>query len=135
MDTAPHVDARELAGALLRAARAHAGLSQRELAAKIGVAVSTIGRAEGSRGPGPSWALLVRAVTACGCSIDITADDAVRSWRWEFEDVRDKGSRHLPAHLEAWRLVRASQWSSFHKYSCFSRPPVPPYSYTMRPRR
>jgi DNA-binding XRE family transcriptional regulator len=60
MNAVPHVDARELAGAILRAARAHAGLSQRELAAKIGVAVSTIGRAEGSQGPGPSWALLVR---------------------------------------------------------------------------
>jgi len=134
-DTAPDIDARELAGAILRAARAHAGLSQRELAAKIGVAISTIGRVEGRRGPAPSWALLVKAATACGCAISITADDAVTPWRWEFEDVRDQAARHFPAHLEAWRLTRASQWSSFHKYSCFSKPPVPPYSYTMRPRR
>ena len=133
------IDPHALAGALLRAARAHAGVSQRELAARLAVAASMVGRAEGSRGPAPSWALVVRAVAACGCSITITPDDPpgrrVRSWEWEFEDVRDKAARHLPAHLEVWPVLRASEWSSFHKYSCFANPPFPPYSYWMRRRR
>jgi transcriptional regulator with XRE-family HTH domain len=139
MDSTPDVDARKLAGAILRSARAHAGLSQRELAAKVGVARSTIGRAEGSRGPAPGWALIVRAVAACGCSMSITpAESTMRglgSWRWDFEGVRDRAARHLPAHLEVWPVLRASAWSSFHKYSCFANPPVPLYSYTMRRRR
>jgi transcriptional regulator with XRE-family HTH domain len=128
-------DPRALAGVILRASRAHAGLSQRELAAKIGVARSTIGRVEGNRGSAPGWELMVKAVSACGCLISIVPDDELEFWQWEFEDVRDQAARHLPAHLEVWRLTRASQWSSFHKYSCFANPPVPPYSYSMRPRR
>ncbi|MGH8824130.1 MAG: helix-turn-helix domain-containing protein, partial [Jiangellaceae bacterium] len=41
-------DPHELAGAMLRSMRARAGFSQRELAAKAGVSVSTVSRAEGS---------------------------------------------------------------------------------------
>jgi transcriptional regulator with XRE-family HTH domain len=136
-DAAP--DPRLLAGAVLRAARAYAGLSQRELAARAGVAISTIGPVEGRRGSAPSWALMVRATAACDCSISISpaapSGRRPESWQWEFEALRDHGDRHLPAHLEIWPVLRASQWSSFHKYSCFANPPVPPYSYSMRPRR
>jgi transcriptional regulator with XRE-family HTH domain len=129
------VDPRSLAGEILRASRAYAGLSQRELAAKLGVARSTIGRVEGNRGAAPGWSLMVRAVSACECLISIAPYDALESWRWEFEHVRDLAARHFPAHLEAWRLARPSEWSSFHKYSCFANPPIPVYSYWMRPRR
>jgi transcriptional regulator with XRE-family HTH domain len=138
-DPQVETDPRLVAGAILRAARAYAGLSQRELAAKAGLAVSTIGRAEGTRGPTPSWAVIVRAVTACGCSISITpsapSGHGPGLWRWEFEDLRDEAGRHLPAHLQIWPVLRASKWSSFHKFSCYANPPIPPYSYSMRPRR
>ncbi|MGH8825538.1 MAG: helix-turn-helix domain-containing protein [Jiangellaceae bacterium] len=131
-------DPHELAGAMLRSMRACAGLSQRELAAKAGVSVSTVSRAEGGGGASPSWHSMVRLAQACGCSIwfgvpnGALAETAVP---WPFEAVRDNGDRHLPAHLDVWRLTRAREWSSFHKYSCYADPPFPPYSYRMRPRR
>lgn len=126
----------ELAGAMLRSMRAYAGLSQRELAAKAGVSVSTVSRTEGRGGAPPSWDSMVRLARACGCSVWFgIPDSATVATSWPFEAARDSGGRHLPAHLAVWRLGRAREWSSFHKYSCFADPPFPPYSYTMRPRR
>ncbi len=126
-----------LAGVLLRAMRAHAGLSQRELARRAGVPLSTIAGAEGTRGSAPSWVSMVRAAAACGCVISArSADpDDIRLGPWQFDGVRDQGARHLPAHLDVWRLGRATEWSSFHKYSCYANPPFPTYSFQMRPRR
>jgi transcriptional regulator with XRE-family HTH domain len=130
------VNPHELAGAMLRSMRAYAGLSQRELAAKAGVSVSTVSRAEGRGGAPPSWDSMVRLARACGCSVWFgIPDSATVATSWPFEAARDSGGRHLPAHLAVWRLGRAREWSSFHKYSCFADPPFPPYSYTMRPRR
>jgi transcriptional regulator with XRE-family HTH domain len=129
-------DAHELAGAMLRSMRAHAGLSQRELAARAGVSVSTVSRAEGRGGAPPSWESMVRLAGACGCSIWFhVPDQASAGSSWPFEAVRDEGGRHLPAHLDVWRLAKANEWSSFHKYSCYSNPPFPPYSYSMRRRK
>jgi transcriptional regulator with XRE-family HTH domain len=127
------------AGALLRAMRAHARLSQRELARRAGLPPSTIAGAEGAAGSAPSWASMVRAAAACGCLISVCPADqvevGVRLGPWQFDGVRDQGARHLPAHLDVWRLGRASEWSSFHKYSCYANPPFPTYSFQMRPRR
>jgi transcriptional regulator with XRE-family HTH domain len=126
-----------LAGVLLRAMRAHARLSQRELARRAGVPLSTIARAESPRGSAPSWVSMVRAAAACGCVISVSSADKddVRLEPWLFDGVRDRGARHLPAHLDVWRLGQASEWSSFHKYSCYANPPAPTYSFQMRPRR
>ena len=125
------------AGVLLRALRAHARLSQRELARRAGVPLSTIAGAEGAGGSAPSWASMVRAAAACGCVISVSPADQVnvRLGPWQFDGVRNQGARHLPAHLDVWRLGRASEWSSFHKYSCYAKPPSPTYSFQMRPRR
>lgn len=132
MDVDPHT----LAGEILRAMRAHARLSQRELAAAAGISVSTVARAERASGAAPSWASMVRAAEACGCEIAVVPagrqDERLGPWR--FDGTRDEGGRHLPAHLEVWRLGRAWEWSSFHKYSCYARPPFPEHSYRMRPR-
>jgi transcriptional regulator with XRE-family HTH domain len=132
----PETDAHELAGAMLRSMRAYSGLSQRELAAKAGVSVSTVSRPEGRGGAPPSWESMVRLAGACGCSIWFHVPDQTGAGApWPFEAVRDEGGRHLPAHLDVWRLAKAHEWSSFHKYSCYANPPFPPYSYWMRPRQ
>ena len=130
-------DPRVLAGVLLRAMRAHARLSQRELARRAGVPLSTIAGAEGTGGSAPSWVSMVRSAAACGCVISVSSadQDDVRLGLWQFDGVRDQGARHLPAHLDVWRLGRASEWSSFHKYSCYANPPYPAYSFQTRPRR
>ena len=129
-------NAHELAGTMLRSMRAYAGLSQRELAAKAGVSVSTVSRVEGRGGAPPSWESMVRLAGASGCSIwYYVPDQASAGTSWQFEAVRDQGGRHLPAHLDVWRLAKAHEWSSFHKYSCYANPPFPPYSYSMRRRK
>ena len=48
------------AGVLLRAMRTHARLSQRELARRAGVPLSTIAGAESTGGSAPSWVSMVR---------------------------------------------------------------------------
>ena len=53
------------ASALLRDARCRAGLSQRQLAARSGVAQPTIARIEGGRAE-PRFGLLRRLLEACG---------------------------------------------------------------------
>lgn len=118
----------------MRALRAHVGLSQRELAARANVSESTVARAEGARGRPPSWTTMVRAAEACECFLWVATDDISPTFihRWPFDDVTDKGGRHFPAHLEVWRLERASEWSSFLKYICYADPPFPDFSYVTR---
>jgi transcriptional regulator with XRE-family HTH domain len=125
------------AGRIMRALRAHVGLSQRELAARANLSESTVARAEGARGRPPSWTTIVRVAEACECFPWVATDDLSPKFVrvWPFDDVIDKGNRHLPAHLEAWQLERASEWSSFLKYICYADPPFPEFSYVMRRNR
>jgi transcriptional regulator with XRE-family HTH domain len=125
------------AGVLLRPMRAHAKLSQRELARRAGVPLSTVAGAEGTGGSAPSWVSMVRVAAACGCVISVSSadQDDIPLGPWQFDGVRDQGARHLPAHLDVWQLGRAPEWSSFHKYSCYANPPSPTFSFQMRPRR
>jgi hypothetical protein len=80
---------------------------------------------------------MVRVAEACGCVLWVVTDDMARTpiRAWPFDDIADDGERHLPAHLEVWRLERAWEWSSFHKYTCYADPPFPEFSYVMRRRR
>ena len=125
------------AGRIMRALRARTDLSQRELAARANVSASTIARTEGVRGRPPSWTTMVRIAEACECVLwVVTNDHARRPIRaWAFDDITDNGDRHLPAHLEAWRLEHAWEWSSFLKYICYADPPYPEFSYVMRGKR
>lgn len=58
------------AARLLRVARAHAGLTQRELAAKAGVPQPTIAAIE-SGAQDPRYRTLLRLIRACGQDVDI----------------------------------------------------------------
>jgi transcriptional regulator with XRE-family HTH domain len=59
---------KELAGDLVRSARAVAGLSQRELARKAGTAQSVVARVELGENS-PSWETLMRLIRAAGCTL------------------------------------------------------------------
>lgn len=115
--------------------RAAAGLSQRELSAKAAMPASTIDRIEACRRT-PSWTTMATLAEACGFYLWAMTDTPLATPLevWPFQHARDEGERHLPPHLDVWRLNRASQWSSFHKYSSYARPPFPEHSYRMRPR-
>lgn len=90
--------------------------------------LSTIAGAESTGGSAPSWVSMVRAAAACGCVISASSadQDDVRLGPWPFDGVRDQGARHLPAHLDVWRLGRTSEWSSSHKYSVTRIRRLPP---------
>ncbi|HSI92187.1 MAG TPA: helix-turn-helix transcriptional regulator [Jiangellaceae bacterium] len=124
-------DAAQLAATMLRALRARAQLSQRELAAKAGVARSTIARAESGAAP-PSWAVMTRVVEAAGCRLQLVAEDGTPVEPWPFDDVLDRGARHLPAHLEVWRVGRRGWWWGYYRYSTWAYPPTPTHTYQMR---
>lgn len=64
------------AWALCREARARAGLSQRELAAKAGVSPSTIARIEKARLE-PTLDLLMRVIRACGLDLRLRLEALV----------------------------------------------------------
>ena len=56
---------------LLRQARSHAGLTQRELARRAGTAQSVVARIEGGA-TSPSWETLSRLLEAAGFALDVT---------------------------------------------------------------
>ncbi|WP_111493362.1 helix-turn-helix domain-containing protein [Marinobacter bohaiensis] len=58
--------------------RAHAGLTQDDLAKRIGTAKSNISRLEGGRG-NPSWSTLRKYASACGYRIKLEANEDTSS--------------------------------------------------------
>jgi transcriptional regulator with XRE-family HTH domain len=122
-----------LAAVFLRAVRARARLSQRELAGAAGVAASTIARAESGGAP-PSWAVMVRVVEAAGCRLRLVAADGTPVEAWEFDAVRDRADRHLPAHLKAWQVGSRGWWWGYDRYSTWAYPPTPSHTFQMRSR-
>lgn len=62
--------------ALMREARRAAGLTQAELAARVGVSQSVIARLE-SRNSNPTWDTLVRALSATGHEVRLAPRPAV----------------------------------------------------------
>ena len=58
---------------LVREARRRAGLTQRELAERVGTTQSAIARLESAR-TSPSFELVVRLIRACGYRLDVSID-------------------------------------------------------------
>jgi transcriptional regulator with XRE-family HTH domain len=88
-------------GKSLRAVRAARRLSQRELAAAVGVPRSTIDRIEAGR-TDPRMRTYVRIVEATGYRL-VVADrfGRVLCSRTEREQLFDRAARRFPAHLES----------------------------------
>lgn len=88
------------AGRLLRVARAHAGLTQRELAARARVPQPTIAAIE-SGAQDPRYRTLARLIAACGEQLDVLPAEGAGVDRTQFRTTL----RLSPAG----RLARAAQ--------------------------
>ena len=95
---------------LLRAARHHADLSQRELAAKAGVDRAMVSRLESGQVASPRFATIVRLLAAADVSlVPVIATGHPLPPR-PYDDARDGAARHWPAHLEVREVHSWSDW-------------------------
>ncbi|GAA4690291.1 hypothetical protein GCM10023215_28640 [Pseudonocardia yuanmonensis] len=108
---------------LVRSVRRRADLSQRELAQKAGVAVSTVGRIEAGRLV-PTVAALERLLAVAGLAL-VAVDERyvlVEPQRDVPRDgMLDGGGRRYPAHLDVIVQPRSGEWWG-DKYG-LARPP------------
>jgi HTH-type transcriptional regulator/antitoxin HipB len=96
--------------AALRSGRAERALSQRDLAAALGMSQSALARLESEAGE-CSLAAVVRALAAVGTRLTVLMpDSAERPRRMVGEHARDRSGRRLPAHLAPYRLAQPHEW-------------------------
>ena len=101
----------------LRRIRRTADMSQRELAAATGIALSTLAAAEtGARDLGA--AALARAAGVAGLRLVLLDADGVEVRPMDDGAVRDMGNRRFPAHLD----TRYSEEAWWHGQERYSRP-------------
>jgi transcriptional regulator with XRE-family HTH domain len=96
--------ARQLLGpGMLRRIRRTADVSQRELAAMLGVAPSTVGRWEAGENS-PDLETVARLAGIAGLRLALVdPDDRVVAPMAE-DAMRDRGGRRFPAHLDGWAV-------------------------------
>jgi transcriptional regulator with XRE-family HTH domain len=100
--------------AALRRIRRLVDMSQRELAAATGLAVSTLGHAEaGTRDL--SVGGLVRAAALAGLRLALVDDTGREVAGMTGDAVRDRGNRRFPAHLDT-RYSEEAWWHGPHRY-------------------
>ena len=94
------------AARLLRAARAHAGLTQRALAGRSGVPQPTIAAIE-SGAQDPRYRTLDRLIRACGQELDLTAAEGAGIDRTQFRTtLRLSPSGRLARAAQGARALR-----------------------------
>jgi transcriptional regulator with XRE-family HTH domain len=98
---------------MLRRIRRTADVSQRELAAMLGVAQSTVGRWEAGE-TSPDLETAARLARIAGLRLALVdVDDRVVAPMAE-DAVRDRGGRRFPAHLDGW-AIGAGEWRFLHR--------------------
>ncbi|TDC43465.1 GNAT family N-acetyltransferase [Micromonospora sp. KC207] len=107
-------------GAVLRALRRRADLSQRELAARAGVPKSTVARIEAGDAVDPRLGTVERLVRAAGGRVTIGLpgdrsgdgrEPEVVPVPWVPHDgMRDEAGRRYPAHLDVWEVHDPRDW-------------------------
>lgn len=99
------------AGQFIREARLRAGLSQRELAARVGTTQPAIARIE-SGGSSPSFARTLHLVRACGLDLDVRVvpldEDA---WSLAEQGERLTPDQRLDRLLDALELLEPGRRS------------------------
>src|SRR5688500_4668328 len=111
------------AAAMLRAARRHADLSQRDLAEMAGTSRRTVERAEGSDASAITVGTLPRLLAAAaGCRLAAVTTEGTLLGVVEAEVLRDRGGRHYPAHLDVRRPGRMGEWWGDWPYSVWLIP-------------
>lgn len=90
------------AGVQLRRARRIARLSQRELAARAQVPLSTLARIESGLTADPRVSTLVALFAAADCRLTVLSRVNHELPEHPWESRRDYGIRHFPAHLDLW---------------------------------
>jgi transcriptional regulator with XRE-family HTH domain len=110
---------------LLRRVRRAADLSQRELADALGVARSTVARAELGQRDLPTG-VLVRAAGLAGLRVALLDSRGNEVPGMDQDTVRDRAGRHFPAHLDTrhgdddwwhgdWYRSRSQPWYTFDR--------------------
>jgi transcriptional regulator with XRE-family HTH domain len=119
------------AGALLRAARRRADLSQRQLAETVGVSRRTVERAESGEAQVVSVGLLTQLLAVAGCRL-IAVDDFSRPLLVAPADqLRDRAGRSYPAHLDVRVPRRWLDWWGDLPFSTYADKSMAP---RQRPR-
>jgi transcriptional regulator with XRE-family HTH domain len=102
-------------GALLRAARHRADLSQRKLSGAAGVDRSVVAKIEAAMVRAPGFPMMVRLLAAAGCRLVVVDADGVPLPPRPYDDALDAGHRRWPAHLDV-RPVRTERDWWYGKY-------------------
>lgn len=120
-------DATDL-GAVLRALRRAADLSQRELAERSGVPQATLARIESGRSTDPRFRTVERLVRAAGgvvvaglprAGADVAPPSPVPHDGW-----MDEAGRRYPAHLDAWEVREPRDWPGAWWAEWYRLPPA-----------
>jgi transcriptional regulator with XRE-family HTH domain len=103
-------DLRDL-GAVLRALRRRADLSQRELAIRAGVPAGTVARIESGRAADPKFRTVERLVQAAGAALIVGEPTRDReAGNGSGDGQRDAAGRRYPAHLDVREVLTAKDW-------------------------
>jgi transcriptional regulator with XRE-family HTH domain len=124
-------------GVLLRALRRAADLSQRQLAERSGVPLSTISRLEAGTRRDALFGTVVRLARAAGAQVIVADPDGNPMPEIPHENLSDGAGRHYPAHVDVRRVVTDTDW-----WGCwwtdgspirltFWKDKAPPYSFDL----
>jgi transcriptional regulator with XRE-family HTH domain len=111
----PEPRARELVAALVRRIRRNADLSQRDLASALGVAASTVARAESGARDLPAT-VLARAAAVAGLRLALMDAAGAEAPGMDPGAVTDRAGRRFPAHLDT-RHGDEDWWHGSERYS------------------
>lgn len=123
-------------GAVLRAARRAADLSQRQLAARAGVSKSLVARLEASEPGLVDLDRLATVLAALGLRLAVL-DEADRPAPAEPPgQPRDRAGRRFPPHLDLRKVDRfGDNWWGWLRYSTWADPPRPEYTFDLSRER